>query len=494
MAAMMQTNLFSWNAIEARSDLDRLKLVIDHLPAARLVQYLEVMRGHGRDDYPVQAMWNVLLAGIVFQHESLESLLRELARNPSLMDVCGFEPLPIQCKPKARVVRDPETGVSRIDVPPTPEPVRAVPASWNVSRFLANVIELEETLGMISEMAVVLREQLMAVLPNFGQHLGFDGTDIASHSTGQTHRASGLTSDPDADWGHHATQGVDERTGKAWRKIKRWFGYGLHLIADTHYEIPVAFALTPASVSEQPTLRALIRATFAETPQLAERCRDFSADRGLDSAETKALLWDDYAIRPLIDTRELWREEKNLPDYDPAKPITRPLDPTRADTIVHTEKGSLHCVCPVTGEHRDLAFQGFEADRKTLKYRCPAAAYGLDCPGQAQCHQAGGVTPGAYGRIVRIKLDEQDRRIFVPTPHGSPSWQRGYNRRSALERINNRIDRHFGFEQHFIRGIAKMTTRVGLAIAVMMAMALGHVQQGRPEQMRSLVQPIPATG
>jgi hypothetical protein len=49
-------------------------------------------------------------------------------------------------------------------------------------------------------------------------------------------------------------------------------------------------------------------------------------------------------------------------------------------------------------------------------------------------------------------------------------------------------------EQHFIRGIAKMTTRVGLAIAVMMAMALGHVQQGRPEQMRSLVQPIPATG
>ena len=167
-----------------------------------------------------------------------------------------------------------------------------------------------------------------------------------------------------------------------------------------------------------------------------------------------------------------------------AKPITRPLDPERADTIVHTEKGSLHCVCPVTGEQRDLAFQGFEADRNTLKYRCPAAAYGLECQGQAQCHQAGGVTPGEYGRIVRIKLDEHDRRIFVPTPHGSPSWQRGYNR----------IDRHFGFEQHFIRGIAKMTTRVGLAIAVMMAMALGHVQQGRPEQMRSLVQPIPATG
>jgi hypothetical protein len=95
---------------------------------------------------------------------------------------------------------------------------------------------------------------------------------------------------------------------------------------------------------------------------------------------------------------------------------------------------------------------------------------------------------------VCIKLDEHDRRIFVPTPHDSPSWQRGYRRRSALERINNRIKRHFGFEQHFIRGITKTTTRVGLAIAVIMAMALGHVQQGRPAQMRSSVQPIPAPG
>ncbi len=35
-----------------------------------------------------------------------------------------------------------------------------------------------------------------------------------------------------------------------------------------------------------------------------------------------------------------------------------------------------------------------------------------------------------------------------------------------------------------------MKTRMGLALAVMMAMALGHVKAGRIE-MRSLVQPIP---
>ena len=186
--------------------------------------------------------------------------------------------------------------------------------------------------------------------------------------------------------------------------------------------------------------------------------------------------------RPLIDTRELWREEKSLPDYDSSKPITRPLDPERADTIMHTEKDTLHCVCPATKEQRDLAFQGFEADRNTLKYRCPTAAYGLDCQGQAQCHQAGGVTPGDYGRIVRIKLDEHDRRIFVPTPHGSPSWRRGYNRRSALERINLALDRHFGFEQHFIRGIANHTAvpKGTLPFRLRLAYRFAHEIRPRP--------------
>jgi len=259
--------------------------------------------------------------------------------------------------------------------------------------------------------------------------------------------------------------------------------------------LPVAVVVTPASTSESPTLRQMITDLFAQHPLLAERCVDFSADRGLDAGETKALLWDAYRIRPLIDTREMWRAEKQEPGFDPTCSITRPLFPERADTIIHTEKGHVRCACPKTGEVRDLVFQGFEADRDRLKYRCPAAYLGSPCAGEKTCHAAGDVTPGAYGRIVRIKLTEHDRRIFVPTPHGSPSWQRGYKRRTALERINNRIDNSFGFERHFIRGIGKMTLRVGLAFAVMLAMALGHIKQGPAHLIRSLVQaPRQASG
>ena len=489
MAKIVQPPLFTWDAIEAKSDLERFYLVRDNLSDEQIVITLERMRGNGRDDFAVRAMWNAVLAGIVFQHESIESLIRELSRNPSLLAACGFDPSPITKQPVATLERDEQTGKMKVIRSDAQAPYYQVPMSWNFSRFLKNVIALEDEQRMISEMVRKLREDLMVELPDFGKHLGYDGKAIDSYSTGQQNRETGQTSDPDANWGKHETKGVD-KDGKPWKKVKSWFGYGLHLIADTVYEIPVAFGLTAASASEPVELGSLIHQTFEQTPAIAERCEDFTADKGLDSAEIKARLWDDYHIRPVIDIRQMWREEKNEPGYDPEKPITRALYAERADTIVHTEKGTLHCICPATGEQRDMAFQGFEANRNTLKYRCPAAAYGYECKGRNACSALGQVNPGAYGRSVRINITKADRRIFTPTPHGNPSWARTYNRRSSLERINSRIDNSFGFEKHYIRGKANMQTRVGLALAVMMAMALGHVRAGRIEQMRSLVRPV----
>jgi len=489
MAKIPQRSLFTWNAIEAKSDLERFYLVRDNLPDEQIVIALEKNRGKGRDDFAVRAMWNSMLAGIVFQHGSIESLIRELSRNPSLLEACGFDPTPITKQPEARLERDEKTGKMKVIRSAAQAPYYQVPMSWNFSRFLKNVIELEDEHTMISEMVRQLRENLMAELPDFGKHLGYDGKAIDSYSTGQENRETGQTSDPDANWGKHETSGFD-KDGNLWKKVKSWFGYGLHLIADTVYEIPVAFSVTAASASESVELGSLIQKSFEQTPALAERCEDFSADRGLDSGGIKAMLWDDYHIRPVIDIRELWRQEKDEPGYDPEKPITRALFDQRVDTIVHTEKGTLHCICPATGEQRDMAFQGFEANRNTLKYRCPAAAGGYECKGRKECSELGQVNPSAYGRSIRINITKEDRRIFTPTPYGSPSWERIYNRRSSLERINNRIDNSFGFEKHYIRGGAKMQTRVGLSIAVMMAMALGHVRAGRIEQMRSLVRPV----
>lgn len=70
--------------------------------------------------------------------------------------------------------------------------------------------------------------------------------------------------------------------------------------------------------------------------ELAERCSDLSADRGLDGAVLKKALWGECRIRPWIDTREIWRDEKAGPDYDPSKTIIRPLYPERVDTVLRS--------------------------------------------------------------------------------------------------------------------------------------------------------------
>ena len=44
----------------------------------------------------------------------------------------------------------------------------------------------------------------------------------------------------------------------------------------------------------------------------------------------------------------------------------------------------------------------------------------------------------------------------------------------------------FGFEQHFIRGPKKMRLRMGLALIVMLAMALGRAKEKRLDRLRSL--------
>jgi hypothetical protein len=41
------------------------------------------------------------------------------------------------------------------------------------------------------------------------------------------------------------------------------------------------------------------------------------------------------------------------------------------DPFIYDEHGQLYCVCPEAGEQRELTFCGYEADRRTLKYRCP---------------------------------------------------------------------------------------------------------------------------
>jgi hypothetical protein len=332
-----------------------------------------------------------------------------------------------------------------------------------------------------------LVEELAKELPELGRRLAVDSKAIAS--AGKPVKDEEKQKEPDgrrdldADWGSKTYKGK-RADGTAWEKVIGWFGYKLHLLVDTTYELPLAFELTKASVSDSPELLPLVEQLEDNHAELAERAEELAADKGYDSAENNSALYDEHGIKPVIDIRQLWKEE-------PGKP--RVLFGDRADVVLYDEGGRVYCQPPTerrdADEVRQMAFVGFEKERGCLKYRCPAAFFGFKCQGRAECEKLAPLGVGEFGRTVRVPL-ELDRRIFTPIARSTPKWETAYDRRSAVERVNSRIDRVLGFEQHFIRGLAKMKTRVTLALVVMLAMALGRIRADQAELMRSLTAPV----
>lgn len=438
MAIIPQQELFSWEEIEDLGDLERLKLVLEYLPDEGLMRQMERQRGQGRDDYPVRAVWNSVLAGVVFGHDCIESLRRELKRNGQLRKLCGFNPL---------------------------KGVAAVPPEWVYTRFLKSLMRHT---GLIEAMFDALVERLREALPGFGGALAVDGKGIETHGRarkkGDELREPDGRRDVDADWGVKTYQGERE-DGTLWQKVKSWFGYKLHLVVDANWELPAAFEVTRASSSEMTEAHRLVDKLEQRHPELLDECENFLADKGLDDGKLIQRLWDDHGIKPVIDMRNMWKDGES----------TRLV--TGARNVVYDYKGTVYCHCPKTDERYEMAFGGFEKDRGCLKYRCPARHYGLECAGAAQC---------TVGFSIRIPLSE-DRRIFTPLARSSYAWKRAYKKRTAVERVNSRLDVSFGFERHFIRGIEKMKLRCALALCVMLAMALGRVKERQQDKIRSLV-------
>lgn len=435
MARIIQQKVFSWKDVERSGELERLRMVMEVIPDEELMRGLEAERKGRRDDYPVRAVWNSILAGIVYQHPSIESLRRELMRNGELREACGFDPL---------------------------HGDGAVPSKDAYSSILQKLMRRQQEIeGMFDR----LIEELRRYLPDLGCHLAIDSKKIESYAKGKGDGSE--SSDPDADWGYKKYTGK-RNDGSIWEKISLWFGYKLHLLVDTTHELPVGYRVTKASSADINEMLPMIKDTRCKHPDMG--IKTLAADRAYDSGPHNEDLYDGYGIKPVIDTRNHWRDGEE----------TKPLYPDMAENIVYDYRGGVYCHCPESDERRAMAFCGFERDRKALKYRCPSALYGIECKGYAQCSGEG------MGRIVRVPL-EVDRRIFVPIARSSYKWERIYDKRTAVERVNSRIDLSFGFERHFVRGRAKMQLRVGLALVVMLSMALARVKRNQIEDMRSLI-------
>ena len=193
------------------------------------------------------------MAGIVFQHLSGESLRRELRRNAELRQVCGFDIFAGE---------------------------RAVPTKDALSRFLALIMECEEHL---STMFHELVDLLKAELPDLGRYTAIDSKAIPSFGKPVCDEAKqeedDRRRDVDANWGVKQYKGK-RKDGTTWEKVTKWFGYKLHLLVDSRYELPLAYEVTQASTNDSPRLLPLIDDVESKHPEIHADIDETSADKG----------------------------------------------------------------------------------------------------------------------------------------------------------------------------------------------------------------------
>jgi hypothetical protein len=292
MAKIIQQKIFRWKDVDRSSEIERLQMVIEEMPDEELMNALEEERKGRRDDYPIRPVWNSILAGIVYQHSSIESLRRELLRNAELREVCGFDP----------TLKE-----------------KAVPTKDAYSSMLKKLMKKQE---MIDRMFDGLIEELKKYLPEIGRHLAIDSKKIETYARGKKNPDE--SSDPEADWGRKTYKGK-RQDGSIWEKIVSWFGYKLHLLVDTTYELPVGYTVTRAArhdIEEMlPMIKEVKEKHFKEIETL-------TADKAYDSAPHSEKLYDVHGIKPVIDIRNLWKDGEE----------TKLLNPEKIDNIVKKKR------------------------------------------------------------------------------------------------------------------------------------------------------------
>lgn len=420
--------LFPWDMLEDSPSLQSIRRLLEAIPDHALLESLRAARGKGRDDFPIPALWGTLLLAIILRHFTINACLEELQRNAALRLLIGIE--------------------SEHDVP----------GPDNISRFLT-VLGEEPHLSLLRDIFNVMVKRL-------GFVVGDLGADTAGDSTGLAGRAAASDKLKDAE----LKQGLPQPTGgrKEYQdddgnvtKVVEWFGYKLHLLVDVKHEVALAYHITDTKAGDNERIPALIEHAKSNLPE--KRLRTLAYDKAADDGAVHEYLHD-QGIKPIIQNR-------NFKVQEPEKVIggRTPLH------VVYDQAGTVFCYDKASEppvRHR-MAYIGHEAQRGTLKYRCPARHEGWDCPSDPVCNQG-----KDYGMTVRVQ-QEIDLRRFPSVPRATKQFERLYAGRTAVERVNGRLKIFWGIDDGQVYGSRRFHAHVGAVMVVHLAFATLLAQTDR---------------
>jgi hypothetical protein len=422
--------LFAWDALEDSPALRSVRVLLEAIPDHALLESLRDARDKGRDDYPVEVLWGTLVLAIALRHLSTDACIEELKRNPALRLLIGIEAESM------------------------------VPEADNMSRFLTRLGEephLTHLRAVFDEMAKRL-----------GLVVGDLGKDTAGDSTGLSGRAarSGKLQSAEIEQGLPQPTGgrkeYQDDDGKVTHVVE-WFGYKLHLLVDVKHEVALAYHVTDTKAGDNERIPELVEHAKKNLPP--ERIKTLAYDKAADDGAVHEFLHD-AGIKAIIQNRnfKLDEPEKVLGGRTPLH-------------IVYDQAGTVFCYNQVsaTPVRQPMAYIGHEPERGTLKYRCPARHQGWDCPSDAVCNG-----DREYGLTVRVK-QEIDLRRFPSIPRATKQFERLYDGRTAVERVNGRLKIFWGIDDGQVYGARRFHAHVGAVMVVHLAFATLLAQTERRE-------------
>jgi transposase, IS5 family len=293
--------------------------------------------------------------------------------------------------------------------------------------------------------------RIRQVFPELGRYLAVDGTAVHAYANQR-----GSKADPDAKWGVHQYRDADGRV----TETKRWLGYTVHLIVDCELELPVGFELTAANANESPQMRPLLEDLADNHPQITANTEAVMADKGYDSKGNCRHVVEQMDAQAIIKMRRTIGDDEIC----------------QAAACRCTERGT-----PVCMSDQKMVYWG--RDGGYLKWRCPVAAGKVE---SEACRWRGGCSNSDYGSVLKQPIAEDYRR-WPGIARESDKFERLYDKRSAVERVNARLKEYLLLDELTVRGMPKVRVHVSLALLVMLAGAAAMAEEGMLERVRQTV-------
>lgn len=361
--------------VPLRCAAEAVSSLLDSPEIARLISDLGETRWTGRPGYPIRSMVGMCLVKSLHSLPTWTRTVALVADHSALQAVLGCAPSLDACY-----------------------------------RFQ---VKLRRHSASLADCLDAILASLAEYHPEMGEAVAIDGSDLPAYANGQRFLYNHgperkVYSDPDASWGH--------RSAISTRKGGGFYGYKIHALVDTATELPLAWQVESANLSEAPLVPTLLdMATLRGfDPSVAILDRGYDQGRVYDDCEARD-------IRPII-------------------PLTQ---------SPHVKAGK-HL--PPECEHGTWTFAGSDAKRGASKWRCPTG----------ECQPAS----------VWIKAS----RLHTLVPRTTDRWKALYRQRGCVEREFGRLKGEWGLTPLRVRRIERVRLHVDLTILAQLATALAKVR------------------